>query len=54
MNLANLNNTKLVFLGFLGTQERVRNICGKRAIGVGVTEVLLYFIIRQAVKIFSS
>ena len=26
----------------LGTQERVRNSCGKLAIGVRVTEVLLY------------
>ena len=27
---------------FLGTQERVRNKCGKRAIGVRAIEVLLY------------
>ena len=27
---------------FLGTQERVRNSCGKRAISVRATEVLLY------------
>ena len=27
---------------FLGTQERVRNRCGKQAISVGATEVLLY------------
>ena len=29
-------------LFFLGTQERVRNSCGKRAIGVRAIEVLLY------------
>ena len=27
---------------FLGTQERVQNSRGKRAISVGATEVLLY------------
>ena len=30
-------------MGFpLGTQDQVRNSCGKRAIGVQATEVLLY------------
>ena len=29
---------------FLGTQERVRNSCGKRAISVRATEVLLYIV----------
>ena len=30
---------------FLGTQERVRNSCGKRAISVRAIEVLLYYVI---------
>ena len=41
----NILNTSMsaatVFL--LGTQKRVRNSCGKRAIGVRANEVLLYY-----------
>ena len=39
-----LNYTKSTAKGlfFLGTQERVQNSCGKRAISVRATEVLLY------------
>ena len=35
---------------FLGTQERVRNSRGKRAISVQATEVLLYFRCPRALK----
>ena len=40
-----LNHPKLSVMRFFsqGTQERVRNSGGKRAIGVRATEVLLYF-----------
>ena len=39
-----LNYFKSAAMGFfLGTQERVRNSHGKRAISVRATEVLLYF-----------
>ena len=37
-----LNCTKSAAMGFFqGTQDRVRNSCGKRAISVRATEVLL-------------
>ena len=39
-----LNYPKSTVMGFFqGTQERVRNSRGKRAINVRATEVLLYF-----------
>ena len=38
-----LNYPKSAAVGFFqGTQERVRNSCGRRAISVRATEVLLY------------
>ena len=37
---------------FQGTQERVRNSCGKRAITVRATEILLYAIIKPKNDIF--
>ena len=44
-NKITLNYLKSAAMGFLfqGTQERVRNSHGKRAISVRATEVLLYF-----------
>ena len=39
-----LNYSKSAAMGFFeGIQERVRNSCGKRAISVRATEVLLYY-----------
>ena len=44
-----LNYPKFAAIGFLfqGAQERVRNSCGKRAIGVRAIKVLLYVITMQ-------
>ena len=55
-----LNYPKSAAKGFfLGTQERVRNSRGKRAISVRATEVLLYIVImnkkfNECVQVFMS
>ena len=42
----NLNYPKSAAVGFFqGTPERVQNSCGRRAISVGATEVLLYVVV---------
>ena len=51
LNYPKYNNICSYGIFFLGTQERVRNSRGKRAIGVRAIEVLLYLCtIQQAVK----
>ena len=43
-----LNYPKSAAMGFFqGTQEQVRNSCGKQAISVQAIEVLLYFVLRN-------
>ena len=39
---------------FLGTQERVRNSRGKRAISVRATEVLLYLVVSNSSEMLSA
>ena len=47
-----LNYPKSAAMGFsLGTQRRVRNSRGKRAISVRATEGLLYFKTRNGMKV---
>ena len=44
LNYPKCNNVCSYGIFFLGTQERVRNSHGKRAIGVRAIEVLLYYV----------